>query len=214
MDSCERINAMKKIGIMGGTFNPIHIGHLLLAEHAYEQIGLDQVLFMPSKNPPHKRKHDLVSDVHRMNMVQLAIQDNPNFMLSKLELEREGLTFTADTLSVMMKENNDTNYYFIVGADSFFMMQNWKDPQIIFDLSTIVVAGRDHVEEERLEKQSEYLRKNFGASILLLRMPTIQISSLNIRERIVEKQTLRYYVPKDVISYIKQHQLYIDAVKE
>jgi nicotinate-nucleotide adenylyltransferase len=199
---------MKKIGIMGGTFNPIHNGHLFLAENAYEQIGLDQILFMPSKNPPHKAKPDMITDQQRVDMINLAIQDNPHFDISTIELERDGYTYTADTLTLMMKEQQDLRYYFIVGADSLFMMHQWYQPQVIFDLCTVVAAGRDHVDRARLEAQAELLKGQFHADIQLVEMPTIQIASADIRDRIAQNRTVRYYVPDQVAEYINSHKLY------
>lgn len=205
---------MIKAGIMGGTFNPIHNGHLFLAENAYEQIGLDYILFMPSKNPPHKIKSELASDEHRTNMVKLAIKDNPHFQLSTLELDREGTTYTADTLAILTRENPDTEYYFIEGADSLFMMQNWNKPQIIFDLSTVVVAGRNNVDFKKLNNQAEFYEKTYKAKILLLKMPTIQIASASIRERIEKDRSIRYYVPDAVRDYINEHRLYVKSSEE
>ena len=204
---------MNKVGIMGGTFNPIHQGHLILAEQAYEQFGLDHVLFMPSKNPPHKNKSELLSDEHRTNMVMLAIDKNPHFAISTLELEREGTTYTADTLNYLTKKHPDTLYYYIVGADSLFSMQNWMDPQTIFLLSTIIVAGRDTTNVE-VENHIEYLNKTFGAHILQLSMPNIEISSRIIRERIAENKTIRYYIPDEVIAYIKKNSLFATIPRE
>lgn len=201
---------MKKVGIMGGTFNPIHYGHLFLAENALEQISLDKILFMPSKNPPHKKKQDIVSDKHRAEMVRLAIQENPHFELSTMEFEREGVTYTADTLTLLNNQHPDTNYYFIVGADSLFMMQNWRNPQIIFDRSTILVAGRDRVNKIQMDKQLRYLKETYAARIIPVEMPTIELSSENIRKRIIENKTIRYYVPNDVMKYITHHKLYLD----
>ncbi len=199
---------MKKIGIMGGTFNPIHYGHLFLAENAFDQIGLDRIQFMPSKNPPHKLKPDMVTDEQRVDMIKLAIGGNPHFEVSTLELEREGLTFTADTLTILTRENPDMHYYFIVGADSLFMMHEWKNPQVVFKHCTVVAAGRDNVEQESLKQQAEYLKEQFHADIRLLQMPTIQISSADIRSRLSEGKTVRYYLPDLVIAYMKENQLY------
>jgi nicotinate-nucleotide adenylyltransferase len=199
---------MKKIGIMGGTFNPIHNGHLFLAENAYDQLGLEHILFMPSKNPPHKAKPNMVTDQQRVDMINLAIQDNPHFSLSTVELEREGFTYTADTLTLLAKENLEVRYYFIVGADSLFMMDQWYQPQIIFDLCTVVAAGRDQMDYDKLAAQAEYLRERFHADIQLVEMPMIQIASANIRSRIAENRTIRYYVPEQVGEYIRQHGLY------
>lgn len=199
---------MNKVGIMGGTFNPIHFGHLFLAENAYEQVGLDQIIFMPSKNPPHKAKPELITEQQRVDMISLAIKDNPHFTLSTMELERDGYTYTADTLSILKKENPNMEYYFLIGADSLFMLPKWKDPQIILGLCTIVAASRDHVDYEKLEEQARYLRNTFGASIIIIKMPTIQISSANIRDRVANKETIRYYVPQAVNEYIEANQLY------
>lgn len=205
---------MKKIGIMGGTFNPIHFGHLFLAENAFEQVSLDKVLFMPSKNPPHKAKPVNVSEQQRVDMINLAISDNPHFELSKIELHREGLTFTADTLRLLTAENSDTEYYFIVGTDSLFMMQNWKEPQVVFDLSTIVVAGRDNSKTEEIQKHIEYLESTFRARIIYIEMPMIQIASAEIRERYMAKRSVRYFMPDSVIDYIGKNKLYTATLEE
>jgi nicotinate-nucleotide adenylyltransferase len=198
---------MRKIGIMGGTFNPIHFGHLILAENAYEQAGLDQILFMPSNNPPHKN-NITITDEHRTNMVKLAIKDNPHFALSTVEMKREGMTFTKDTLIELTEKNPELDYYFIVGADSFLEIQTWKDPQIIFDLCTILVAGRGNLQEEELNNQYEYLKHNFGAQALFLEMPLIEISSKHIRKKATLNQSIRYYVPENVMNYIADNNLY------
>jgi nicotinate (nicotinamide) nucleotide adenylyltransferase len=201
---------MNKIGIMGGTFNPIHYGHLFLAENAYEQAGLDKVLFMPSKNPPHKAKPSLVTEQQRVDMIKLAIDDNPHFEISDLELLREGMTFTADTLEELVQINPDKEYYFIVGADSLFMMQNWYKPQSVFDHCVVLAAGRDHAEEATISKQIELLEHTFGARILYVKMPTIQIASAQIRERLQCCRSVRYYVPDAVEEYISRNHLYIN----
>ncbi len=205
---------MKKIGIMGGTFNPIHFGHLFLAENAFEQIGLDQILFMPSKNPPHKEKPYQVTELQRVEMVSLAIADNPHFALSTFELERNGYTYTADTLTLLKEENPDVEYYFIVGADSLFMMQQWYHPQTVFSLCTVVAAGRNNVEPKMLKQQAEYLRQQYQASIVLLDMPTIQIASEEIRKRIRKQRSIRYYLPDEVIEYINHNKLYLEASED
>lgn len=199
---------MKKVGIMGGTFNPIHNGHLFLAEHAYEQAELDYVLFMPTMNPPHKPEAEVISAEHRINMVKLAIKSNPNFKLSDLELNRPGLTYTSDTLQILKEKEPETEFYFIVGADSLMMMTQWKDPMTVFALSTIVVGERKNYLPEQLIKQASFLEKTYNGKIILLDMPNIEISSEMIRERIANNKTIRYYVPDEVLSYIKLHNLY------
>lgn len=199
---------MIKTGIMGGTFNPIHFGHLLLAENAYEQLGLDKVLFMPSKNPPHKAKPETVTERQRLDMIAMAIRENPHFELSAVELEREGMTYTVDTLAILTRQHPGTEYFFLVGADSLFMMQNWREPETIFRLCTVVAANRDNVDQVRLDRQVEYLKNTFAASIVQIDMPAIQISSAEIRQRISEARSIRYYLPDAVYNYIKRNGLY------
>lgn len=204
----QRMVSMNKIGIMGGSFNPIHNGHLFLAEHAYEQAGLDKVLFMPLKNPPHKTKPNNITDQQRVDMVKLAIQNNPHFELSEFELQREGMTYTADTLTYLKKINPKDDYYFIVGTDSLFYMHNWMKPEVVFDLCTIVAAGRDNAEEDRILSHIEFLKRTYHARIIYVKMPMIELSSEGIRERLAADRTVRYYVPDTVIEYINNNQLY------
>lgn len=199
---------MKKVGIMGGTFNPIHNGHLFLAEHAYDQAGLDYVLFMPTLNPPHKADIRVESIEHRLNMVKLAIRSNPHFILSDLELQRSGLTYTSDTLEVLKEREPDTEFYFILGADSLMMMTHWKDPKTVLSLSTIIAAGRGHESMKELELQAKYLEDTYGGKIILLDMPIMEMSSENIRDRVAQGKTIRYYVPEEVMTYINEHNLY------
>jgi nicotinate-nucleotide adenylyltransferase len=199
---------MKKVGIMGGSFNPIHYGHLLLAECAYEQLGLQRILFMPLREPPHKNSAELASGDHRANMVKLAIKDNPHFKISMLELSRNGTTYTADSLSILKEENPKTEYYFIVGADSFFALQNWRDPQRIFDLCTVVVAGRDLVPKNKMKQQLDFLQESYDARVAFIDMPAVGISSAMIRSRIAANKSIKYFVPGEVEDYIRELHLY------
>jgi nicotinate-nucleotide adenylyltransferase len=199
---------MSKVGIMGGTFNPIHYGHLFLAEAAYEQLDLDNVLFMPSKNPPHKDKPQMITEQQRVDMIELAIGDNPHFEFSSFELDREGMTYSADTLTLLKEKNPNTEYYFIVGADSLFYMHKWMQPQIIFDLCTVVAASRDNTNQDQLCQQADYLKANYNAKIELIDMPTIQIASAVIRKRVSMGKSVKYYLPDDVYSYIVRNELY------
>ncbi|MFV0344067.1 MAG: nicotinate-nucleotide adenylyltransferase [Anaerocolumna sp.] len=202
---------MNKIGIMGGTFNPIHTAHLILAEEAYVQLGLDKILFMPSKTPPHKLNENIVSNEHRMNMIALSIQGNEHFELSTIELEREGITYTSDTLKGLTESvslDSDCEYYFIVGGDSLFMMESWWEPEVIFKLSHIVVAIRGEAKEDLIEKIA-YLTDKYHASIHLLRTPNLEISSHEIRMKRIVGKSIRYYVPELVYHYIKDNDLYL-----
>ena len=201
---------MRKVGIMGGTFDPIHIGHLILGENAYLQFGLDKVVFMPSGNPPHKKERDGGTDLQRMDMVKLAIASNTHFEISDIEMNEEGYTYTYRTLEKLVKEHPDTEYYFIIGADSLFYFDTWKNPQRIADACTLVVATRNHTSDEKLDEKIEFVRKRFNANIEKLDTENIDCSSSQIRSWIKEGHTVKYYVPDTVINYIHTYHVYTD----
>lgn len=193
---------------MGGTFNPIHTGHLILAETAFQQFQLEKILFMPSKSPPHKREREILSDVHRSKMIQLAISHNLHFAFSDLELKRKGITYTCDTLSILTKQYPQIEYYFIIGADSLFQLETWKEPEKILQMAHILVSSRYHLSESKLEQQISYLKKKYQADIHFFSMPCIEISSQFLRENLQNGKEIRYYVPDEVEDYIKKNHLY------
>lgn len=199
---------MKKIGIMGGTFNPIHKGHLLMGKLAYEQAGLDEIWFMASKNPPHKRDMDLAGENHRANMVKLATTPVSYFNYSDFELRRDGITYTADTLSLLKKEYQDCRFYFIIGGDSFFQFHTWYHPEIILANVTLLVFGRDDISKEDMVSRKKELLSMYPGEVLLLDMPHIPISSSMIRQKIATNEDVSEYVPKSVQDYITLHHLY------
>ena len=201
---------MRKVGIMGGTFDPIHIGHLILGENAYLQFGLDKVVFMPSGNPPHKKERDGGTDLQRMDMVKLAIASNTHFEISDIEMNEEGYTYTYRTLEKLVKEHPDTEYHFIIGADSLFYFDTWKNPQRIADACTLVVATRNHTSDEKLDEKIEFVRKRFNANIEKLDTENIDCSSSQIRSWIKEGHTVKYYVPDTVINYIHTYHVYAE----
>ncbi len=199
----------KKIGIMGGTFDPIHIGHLILGEKAYEQMGLDQVWFMPAGNPPHKQNRvGRASDIQRVEMVKKAIAGNPHFALSLIEMNADGYSYTYRTLENLVKENPDTDYYFIIGADSLYSFATWKEPKRICSACTIVVATRNHMPLKELNEEMTFLSQQFGGQFLRLDTLNIDISSEQIRDWICRGESIRYYVPDQVGEYIRSHQIY------
>ncbi|MEE1314059.1 MAG: nicotinate-nucleotide adenylyltransferase [Lachnospiraceae bacterium] len=197
----------KKIGIMGGTFNPIHYGHLMLAENAYEQFELDQVLIMPAKNPYYKKISSNITEQNRVEMIRLAIQDNPHFCFSDIELKREGNTYTVDTLTELAKEHPDVDYYFILGADSLYHIESWKDTEKIFSLAKIVAASRADT-YSAIDSQIEYLNDKYGAEVLRLNSPNLEISSSYLRRQLKAGKSCRYLLPDSVLSYMKEHKLY------
>lgn len=201
-----------RVGIMGGTFDPIHHGHLILAECAYEQYQLDHILFLPSGNPPHKQyRPDGASGRDRMNMVALAIADNPHFSLEADEMERSGYTYTYETLQVLQHNHPDTEYFFIIGADSLMAFDTWKYPEIICQYCTLLTAVRDDLPFDAMQRKAEELKRSYGAKILFLDSPELDISSTALRSRFRNNRTLRYYVPDCVREYIEQNGLYKDT---
>ncbi|NLJ90096.1 MAG: nicotinate-nucleotide adenylyltransferase [Clostridiales bacterium] len=201
---------MRKIGIMGGTFDPIHNAHLVLAECSYEQFGLDIVWFMPSKNPPHKNEKKIESKEHRSNMIKVGIEDNSHFEFSDFELRRQGLTYTVDTLTMLNDMYKDTTFYFIMGEDSLFSLETWKNPEQLFKLANIIIARRGFHDEQIIIDRIAYLESKYQTkSIKLLESPISNLSSNFIRSNVKKNKSIKYYVPKKVEEYIYQNKLYI-----
>ncbi len=196
-----------KIGIMGGTFDPIHYGHLILAETAYDRFNMDKVLIMPAGDPYFKADRGVSADEDRAEMVKLAIQGNPHFEFSDLELAREGDTYTVDTLTILREQYPSDDLYLIVGSDTLFQMEKWYKPQEIFNLAKILSSSRN-IEASELNDQMDYLRKKFSAKIVNLYMPNIDISSTDIRDKVKHGMSVRYFLPDSVIDYIHEKGLY------
>ena len=193
---------------MGGTFNPIHIGHLLLAENARENFELDEVLFIPSGCSYMKDKKEVAKKEIRLEMTKLAIEDNPFFVLSSIEAEREGNSYTYETLEFLTKQQPDTEFFFLLGADSLFTMETWKHPEIIFRKCTLLAAVRDDKDNSDLARKIAELKTTYDAVIYQISLKEISISSTDIRNRIKNNKSIRYMVPEPVISYIRENHLY------
>ena len=199
---------MARIGIMGGTFNPVHNVHLIMAEEARRQFRLKKVLFMPSKNPPHKKKKEIASEGHRKRMIEHAICDNPSFVFSDLELKREGTTYTSDTLAQLKRQYPKDKLYFIVGGDSLAGMDGWHQPEYIFSNCHVLAANRDETENGRIQKWITHYKKKYDAKVSEIQMPPISISSEMIREKLEQDISISDYVPACVERYIRFNQLY------
>ncbi|MDE7184554.1 MAG: nicotinate-nucleotide adenylyltransferase [Lachnospiraceae bacterium] len=194
-----------RVGIMGGTFNPVHYGHLRLALSAQEQILLDKVLFMPSGTS--YMKNNVLETQKRVDMVALAIEAYPRFELSLIETQKMGNTYTFETLHDLTKTNPDTQYFFIIGADSLFQIEQWKCPEQIFQSATLVCAVRDDYTLDTIHKKGDDLSK-LGADIVYLNTPKWDISSTEIRARVRQGIPIHDLVPPKVVYYIEQEHLY------
>ena len=200
---------MLHIGIMGGTFDPIHLGHIQLAEQALNEVHLDRILFMPNHTPWMKRGKGVLDIEHRLNMVRLGIEDHPSFELSLVEIEAAGDSYTYQTLEALKKDYpKDTQLYFIVGADSLFNMEDWVHPELILQNAVILAAVRDGHDKDALNKQKERLLDLFGGEIRLLSMEQVDISSTRIREEFYRSASVREMLPKKVAEYITKNHLY------
>lgn len=199
---------LRSVGILGGTFNPVHVGHLMIAEKAREQFHLDEVLFLPSGIPYMKDQKEVLPGHIRSEMVKLAIEDNPFFDISTMESEKESVSYTYETLMTLHDKNPNTDYYFIMGADNLWSVEKWKNPGQIFANCHILVAARNDKSTADLEKQAAYLKETYGAVISLLQTNHIEISSSMIRNLIREGKSIRYLVPEPVYDYIIIHRLY------
>ena len=198
-----------KIGIMGGTFDPIHIGHLLLGQFAYENFNLDEVWYLPNGNPPHKVTDETGPALHhRIDMVELATEDVPYFKVNLYEATAEEHSYTYSTMREFNRMYPEDEFYFILGADSLFSFEKWKYFREIFPTCTILAAMRDDKDADSMWSQIRYLRARYNARIDLLQAPLVEISSTTIRRRAERGLSLRYMVPDCVADYITKHQLY------
>ena len=192
----------QKIAVMGGTFDPIHLGHLLMAEIVRSDAGMDRVLFIPAGNPPHKRDNEITSPEDRFQMTKLAIQNHPYFDVSRIEIDRPGYTYTVETLKMLEGQNDGSKeYYILLGADAFAYVPHWREAEKVISQARFIVVQRPGYTVETLENLPEI---NFQTVFV----PLMDISSTLIRERIKEGLSIRYMVPESVREYIETNGLY------
>ena len=189
---------MARIGILGGTFNPIHLGHLAIAQWAYEKLKLDKVIFVPSYFPPHKSSRGVVEAKHRLEMVRLATEDNPYFEVSDFEILKKGKSYSVDTMRHFKTEfPRRTQFYFIIGEDALKTLSSWKNITELVKLTTFVVMNRPGFE-----------RKQSKIPVRFLTMLGMDISSSYIRKCLESAKSVKYFLPEQVLMYIRRHQLY------
>jgi nicotinate-nucleotide adenylyltransferase len=199
-----------RLGIFGGTFDPVHFGHLLLAEVCREKLSLDRVWFLPAAIPPHKKTAAISEDRHRVEMLSLAIAGNAAFALCLHEIERGGVNYTVETLAFLKEQDPRRELFFLMGGDSLADLPNWKEPARICELATIVVVNRPDMAELRFDLLAAHLP---SAAIERIRqhvveMPRIDLSSREIRQQVAAGKSIRYRTPRAVELYIETHGLY------
>lgn len=202
----------KRLGIMGGTFDPIHQGHLIAAEWVKNSLQLDEVLFIPTGKPAHKRSDEVTEGNSRFHMVQLAIESNPDFSVSNMEIERAGVTYTYDTI-LHLKETygEETKLFFIIGADSLLDVHGWYKADELLEKVSFCAVTRPGFSDQAILKEKKRLEDEKGGTIHLVEIPLIEISSTLIRSRRREGLSVKYLVPDNVFSYIIEKGLYKDV---
>ena len=198
-----------KIGIMGGTFNPIHYGHLIIAESVRESFCLDKVLFIPSGQPPHKPDSEVIDPEHRHEMVRRAVASNCYFEASRVEIDRKGYTYTINTLQSLREEyGREAELYFIIGADLLPELVTWKEFKNVFSMCEFIAVQRPGYDGKSFEEALEHLKMNFDLKLNLTEAPLVDISSSDIRRRCIGGKSIKYLVPEEVEEYIVTNGLY------
>ncbi len=211
-----------KIGILGGTFNPIHLAHLRIAEEVQQACELDRILFIPAAEPPHKDVAGQVSFTHRLAMVEAAIRDYPEFQASDLEIQRSGKSFSVDTLDILHRQDPHGEFYFIIGLDSYRDIASWKAFTRLFSLCHLVVTTRPGVlvsdplaplpvaihKDFCYDVWAEIIRHKTGNNLIFLKETHLDISSTQIRDLLADEQSIRHMVSPVVADYIEEHRLY------
>jgi nicotinate-nucleotide adenylyltransferase len=196
----------KRLGVMGGTFDPIHYGHLVAAEEALEQFRLDEVVFVPT-GQPWMKEHEVVSPAEdRYLMTVIATASNPKFSVSRVEVDRDGATYTVDTLRSLREEQGaGTDLFFISGADAILEILHWREPQELFDLAHFIAATRPGYDLAHFEEDAA---SSVRSEVTVMHVPALAISSTDIRARIADGHPIRYLVPEGVKSYVEKAGLY------
>ena len=194
-----------RLGIFGGAFDPVHNGHLLLAEQCREQCQLDEVWFVPTKIPPHKDAGSLSPDADRVEMLKLATAGRREFVVSEIELRREEVSWTVDTLRQLRSERPDDELFLLIGADSLRDFPTWKEPEAIAELASVIAVNRG---ETSFKELTADLSPKLSDSVQLVTMPGISISATDLRRRVCEGKSIRYLVPRSVEEFIESRGLF------
>lgn len=193
----------KRIGILGGTFDPIHSGHLILAQELLERFLLHKVIFIPSATPPHKNDKSVSPTQHRFEMTKMAIEDNTRFEISDIELKREGKSYTIDTIRELKKLYPDSDLYLLAGSDALTEFDTWKDPDRIFEEVKVVLGVRPGY--DKIDLDNPFFKKS-----IMTEINGLHVSSTQIRHRVREGKSIKYLVPLKVEEYIKAKGLYTE----
>lgn len=197
---------MKKYGIMGGTFNPIHLGHLMMSEYVRVDFDLDEIIFVPTGNPPHK--DNIVNSKNRYEMTSLAISDNNFFSISDVEVVKKDTCYSIDTV-LSLKKLYSGKFYFIIGSDTLFQLKTWKKlDELSKEVEFICSLRPEYTDDKTLEIELNFLKKNFNTTVNIAKTPQYEISSTELRDRILNGKSVKYLIPDRVKKYIDENNLY------
>ncbi len=197
---------MQRIGILGGTFDPPHIGHLVLADCAIESLKLDQLLFVPAGDPPHKHNETRQPIRHRLAMLELALRPEPRFTLSRIDVDRPGPHYAVDMVRIIKAENPNAELYFVMGGDSFYDLPDWYCPEGLIQLCKLAVMPR--ATSKITPDMHEALLPGTAETVVMIDAPLVELSSTEIVERLMHGKSVRYLVPEPVLRYIDSHECY------
>lgn len=200
MTESINIDKKRKVGILGGTFNPPHLGHLIIADQVKDQLGLEKILFLPSAQPPHAKGKTTIKAKYRAKMVEKAIEEYPEFELDQTEIERGGKSYTFDTIKALSEQNPDIEYYFIIGADMVEDLPSWYKVEELVRLVQIIAVNRPSYSVE-----TPY-------PLIFIDVPNIEISSSIIRQKIADRCSVKFLLPDKVLDYIESEGLYHDGI--
>ena len=209
--SIDRPPVTRRIGVMGGTFDPVHYGHLVIAEEVHAALHLSEVVFIPAGQPPHKTGHRITETQHRLAMLELALASNPHFRISLMEIERTGPSYTVDTLRTLREHlGMDISLFFIIGWDSLEELHTWYRASDILTLVTRLVAVRrpGYEEDAEYNRVLEQRLPGILQRLLVVQAPQLEISATDLRQRVAEGRPIKYQTPEAVETYIKQNRLY------
>lgn len=211
MKDYRTMPATRRVGVLGGTFDPVHYGHLVIAEEVYTALDLAEMVFVPAGHPPHKPDSLVAAEHHRLSMLELAIAGNPHFSISLVDLERPGPSYTVDTLRLLRQQwGEQTALYFVIGWDSLEEFLTWHDPAGVLEQLAYLVAVRrpGYNEESGYRDSLEARLPGIKQRLLVVPAPQLEISSTDLRERVAQGRPIKYQLPEAVEHYIEQNNLY------
>ncbi len=198
-----------RVGILGGTFNPVHNGHTAIAKIALYEFTLGKVIFLPLGLPPHKKNEYIAPPEARLDMIKLSIEDEKRFSVNTMELYREGYTYTVDTLEILTRENKKTDYYYIIGADTLFELKTWKNYERVFCLTNFICVLRPGQDDKEVGEYAKKLNEQYGYKFFIAKDKGPDISSSCIRELAAARKLKSNLLPEKVLRYIEKKRLYI-----